>query len=245
MKNKFTQRTELLIGTDSLEKLSKAKVIVFGLGGVGGICAESIVRAGVSNITIVDFDDVDITNINRQIIATTKTVGKSKVEVMKQRLLEINPELNVSSIKEKLTPDNIEIFNLKEYDYIVDCIDFLKGKVSLAKYAWDYDLKIISAMGAGNKLEPTGFRVSDIYKTEMCPVARVMRRELKALDVRKLKVVWSKESPSGERYIDESTGKISPSSISFVPPACGLVIAGEVIKDLIKEWLNEEKRSCY
>lgn len=235
MKNKFTQRTELLIGTKSLEKLSKAKVIVFGLGGVGGICAESIVRAGVSNITIVDFDDVDITNINRQIIATTKTVGKSKVEVMKDRLLEINPELNVNPIKEKLTPDNIEIFNLNEYDYIVDCIDFLKGKVALAKCAWDYNLKLISAMGAGNKLEPTGFRVSDIYKTEMCPVARIMRRELKALDVKKLKVVWSKESPSGDRFVDESTGKISPSSISFVPPACGLVIAGEVIKDLIKE----------
>lgn len=235
MKNKFTQRTELLIGTESLEKLSKSKVIVFGLGGVGGICAESIVRAGVSNITIVDFDDVDITNINRQIIATTKTVGKSKVEVMKDRLLEINPELNINPIKEKLTTENIEIFNLKEYDYIVDCIDFLKGKIALAKYAWDNDLKLISAMGAGNKLEPTGFRVSDIYRTEMCPVARIMRRELKALNVKKLKVVWSKESPSGERFVDESTGKISPSSISFVPPACGLVIAGEVIKDLIKE----------
>ena len=235
MKNNFTQRTELLIGTKSLEKLSKVKVIVFGLGGVGGICAESIVRAGVSNITIVDFDDVDITNINRQIIATTKTVGKSKVEVMKERLLEIYPELNINPIKEKLTPDNIEKFNLQEYDYIVDCIDFLKGKVALAKYAWDHNLKLISAMGAGNKLDPTGFRVSDIYRTEMCPVARIMRRELKALNVKKLKVVWSKESPSGERFVDESTGKISPSSISFVPPACGLVIAGEVIKDLIKE----------
>ena len=235
MKDRFTQRTELLKGTKTIEKLSKAKVIVFGLGGAGGICAESIVRAGVSNITIVDFDDVDITNINRQIIATTKTVGKAKTEVMKERLLEINPELNINPVKEKLTPDNIEKFNLQEYDYIVDCIDFLKGKIALAKYAWDYDLKLISAMGAGNKLEPTGFRVSNIYRTEMCPVARIMRRELKALNVKKLKVVWSKESPSGERFVDKSTGKISPSSISFVPPACGLVIAGEVIKDLIKE----------
>ncbi|WP_300408249.1 tRNA threonylcarbamoyladenosine dehydratase [Lagierella sp.] len=234
MKNNFTQRTALLIGEEAIEKLSKSKIIVFGLGGVGGICAEALVRAGIFNITIVDYDNVDVTNINRQIIATTSTVGRPKVEVMRERLLDINPECKVKVYKEKLTEENVEFFDLVEYDYIVDCIDFLKGKIALAKFSYDNNLRLISAMGAGNKLDPTGFMISDIYKTEMCPVARVMRRELKNLGVKSLKVVWSKEKPSGDRYVDEETKKISPSSISFVPPAAGLAIAGEVIRDLIK-----------
>ena len=233
MKNNFTQRTALLIGDEAMEILSKSKVIVFGLGGVGGMCAEALVRAGIFNISIVDFDKVDVTNINRQIIATTKTIGRPKVDVMRERLLVINPDCKIKVYREKLTAENVEFFDLVEYDYIVDCIDFLKGKIALAKYSFDNDLKLISAMGAGNKLDSTGFIISDIYKTEMCPVARVMRRELKTLGVKKLKVVWSKERPSGNIYIDEETGKISPSSISFVPPAAGLAIAGEVIKDLI------------
>lgn len=234
MNNSFTDRTELLIGTKAMNILSKSKVIVFGLGGVGGICAESLVRSGVENITIVDFDDVDITNINRQVIATTKTVGRPKVEVMKERLLDINPKCNVITYKEKLTEENIEVFNLTQYDYILDCIDFLKGKIALASFSYKNQINLISSMGAGNKLDPTGFIVSDIFKTEMCPVARVMRKNLKTLGIKKLKVVWSKEKPTGKRYIDEKTSKISPSSISFVPPVAGLIMSGEVIKDLIK-----------
>lgn len=223
----------MLIGKDSLNILKNSKVIVFGIGGVGSFTVEALARSGVGEISMVDFDTIDITNVNRQIHAFPSTVGFFKVDEMKKRVELINPDIQVNCFKKKLKKENILDFELKEYDYIVDAIDTITSKLYLAKYAYENKIKIISAMGAGNKLDPTRFKVSDINKTSVCPLARVMRRELKTLGVKKLKVVYSDESSIGEKIESNERRKSSPSSISFIPSVVGLIIASEVIKDLI------------
>ena len=225
-------RTELLIGSENLKKLFNAKVIVFGLGGVGGIVAESLVRTGVGTIGIVDNDTVSESNINRQIIALTSTVGKPKTELFKERLESINPKVKVEVYNLFYSKEN-EI-DLSKYDYIVDAIDTVSGKISLIERANEANVPVISSMGAGNKLDPTQFEVADISKTSVCPLARVMRRELKKRGIEHLKVVYSKEESLPSPIRDEESGKQIPGSVAFVPSVVGLIIAGEVIKDLIK-----------
>ncbi len=232
-----------------MDRLKNVRIAVFGIGGVGGYTVEALARSGVGSLDIFDDDKVCLTNINRQIIATTKTIGKYKVDVMKERILEINPKATVTVHQCFYSPENADQFDFSEYDYIVDAIDTVSAKIELVLRAQQKDIPIISCMGAGNKLDPTRFEVSDIYKTSMCPLAKVMRRELKARGVRKLKVVYSKElvrkpledmsvscksncvcPPGTER---KCTAKRQiPGSISFVPSAAGLILAGEVIKDL-------------
>lgn len=221
-------RTENLIGAKSLEKLKNCSVAVFGIGGVGGYVAEALARSGVGYIDLIDNDTVSITNINRQIIATNSTVGKYKTEVMKQRILDINPQAEVNTFNILYLPETADCFDFSKYDYIIDAIDNVTGKISLACKAEEADTPIISSMGTGNKLDPTKFEVSDIYKTSVCPLAKVMRYELKKRNIKKLKVVYSKETPI------KNNNERTPSSISFVPSVAGLIIAGEVIKDLIK-----------
>lgn len=231
MENRFS-RTKLLIGEKAVETLKKSKVAVFGIGGVGSYVVEGLARAGIGNFILVDKDEVDITNINRQIIATTKTVGKSKVEVSKERILEINPEAKVKIYQEFFMPETEGILD-DSIDYIVDAVDTVIAKIELVVRANKLNIPIISSMGTGNKLDPTAFEVADIYKTSVCPLAKVMRKELKARGVKKLKVVYSKEEPIKQEEIGV------PASISFVPSVAGLIIAGEVIKDLSKGKANE------
>ena len=232
--NQFS-RTELLIGKDGIEKLSNAKVAVFGIGGVGSFVVEGLARAGVSNFILVDNDEVDITNLNRQIIATYKTIGKPKVEVAKNRILEINPNANVEIYKEFFMPESEGILD-NSIDYIVDAIDTVTAKIELVVRAEKMNIPIISSMGTGNKLDPTRFELTDIYKTSICPLAKVMRKELKQRGIKKLKVVYSKEEPIKSLDSDEVTAKKQvPGSISFVPSVAGLIIAGEVIKDIINK----------
>lgn len=248
MLNQFS-RTQLLLGEEAMEKLKQAKVAVFGIGGVGGYVIEALVRSGIGSFVLVDDDKVCLTNINRQIIATRKTVGKYKVEVMKDRILEINPEAEVEMHKCFYLPETAEDFNFNEYDYIVDAVDTVTAKLELVMRAKEAGVPVISCMGAGNKLDPTKFEVADIYKTTMCPLAKVMRRELKKRGVKKLKVVYSREVPTRpmeDRSISCRTNCICPpgaehkcterrdipGSVSFVPSVAGLIIAGEVIKDL-------------
>ena len=233
MENNIYTRTELLIGQDSLNTLKNSKVIVFGIGGVGSFTVESLCRCGIGEISLVDFDTIDITNINRQIHAFICNVGKYKVDEMKKRIELINPDIKVNIFKVKLEKDNIDSFNLKYYDYVVDAIDTITSKIYLIKYCYENNLKIISAMGAGNKMDPTRFKVSDINKTSVCPLARVIRRELKKFGVKKLKCVYSDEISVGEKIESEERRKSSPSSISFIPSAMGLIISSEVVKDLI------------
>lgn len=233
MKNNIYTRTELLIGQDSLNTLKNSKVIVFGIGGVGSFTVESLCRCGIGEISLVDFDTIDITNINRQIHAFICNVGKYKVDEMKKRIELINPDIKVNIFKVKLEKDNIDSFNLKYYDYVVDAIDTITSKIYLIKYCYENNIKIISAMGAGNKMDPTRFKVSDINKTSVCPLARVIRRELKKIGVKKLKCVYSDEISVGEKIESEERRKSSPSSISFIPSAMGLIISSEVVKDLI------------
>lgn len=233
MKNNIYTRTELLIGKDSLNTLKNSKVIVFGIGGVGSFTVESLCRCGIGEISLVDFDTIDITNINRQIHAFICNVGKYKVDEMKKRIELINPDIKVNIFKVKLEKDNIDSFNLKYYDYVVDAIDTITSKIYLIKYCYENNIKIISAMGAGNKMDPTRFKVSDINKTSVCPLARVIRRELKKIGVKKLKCVYSNEISVGEKIESEERRKSSPSSISFIPSAMGLIISSEVVKDLI------------
>lgn len=225
MVNQFS-RTELLIGKENVKKLNKSKVAIFGIGGVGSFVMEGLVRAGIQNFILVDDDKVDITNINRQIIATTKTIGIDKVEVAKRRILEINPNAKVIAYKEFFLPESQELFD-NTIDYIVDSIDTITSKIELVIRAKKQNIPIISSMGTGNKLDPTKFEVADIYKTSVCPLAKVMRKELKARGVDSLKVVYSKEEPI-------KNNKQVPGSISFVPSVAGLIIAGEVVKDLIR-----------
>lgn len=220
-------RTELLIGKENIEKLNKSKVAIFGIGGVGSFVVEALARAGIGNFILVDNDEISISNINRQIIATHKTVGRSKVEVAKERILEINPNAKVVTYKEFFMPETKGIIE-GTIDYIVDCIDTVTAKIELAIRANKLNIPIISSMGTGNKLDPTKFEIADIYKTSVCPLAKVMRKELRARDIKKLKVLYSKEEP-----IKTKEGKV-PGSISYVPSVAGLIIAGEVIKDIIK-----------
>ena len=223
-------RTEKLIGKVGIEKLNNSKVAIFGIGGVGSYVVEGLVRAGVGNFLLIDGDEVDITNLNRQIIATTKTIGKSKVEAAKERILEINPNANVETYKEFFMPESKEILN-QTVDYVVDAVDTVTAKIELVIRANRIGIPIISSMGTGNKLEPTKFEVTDIYKTSVCPLAKVMRKELRKREINSLKVVYSKEEPIDIKNKSDSN---APASISFVPSVAGLIIAGEVIKDIIK-----------
>lgn len=248
MLNQFS-RTELLIGNEAIEKLNKAKVAIFGIGGVGSFVVEGLVRAGVENFILVDDDKICLTNLNRQLIATRKTVGRSKVEVAKERILEINPNAKVEIYQEFFMPESKEILN-RTVDYIVDSVDTVTAKIELVIRANKLNIPIISSMGTGNKLDPTKFEVTDIYKTSICPLAKVMRKELRSRGIKKLKVVYSKEEPIKLTETGNSSCKNGcicptgtkrkctvrnqvPGSISFVPSVAGLIIAGEVIKDII------------
>lgn len=225
-------RTEILLGKDAIEKLKNSRVIVFGVGGVGGYAVEALARSGVGKIDLVDNDTVSLTNLNRQIVATQDTIGRSKTEVCKERILSINPDCKVNCINMFYLPENSDKFNFPDYDYIVDAVDTVSAKISLAENAQKYSVPCISSMGAGNKLDPTRFEVCDIYKTSVCPLARVMRTELRKRSVKSLKVVYSKEpvvKPNTELPADK---KRVPGSCAFVPSVAGLIIAGEVIKDL-------------
>ena len=235
MLNQFS-RTELILGEDAIKKLNNSKVAVFGIGGVGSFVVEGLVRAGVGKFVLVDKDEVDITNLNRQIIATYKTIGKNKVDIAKERILEINPDAKVEIYKEFFMPETEGILD-NSIDYIVDCVDTVTAKIELAVRANRLNIPIISAMGTGNKLNPTRFEVTDIYKTSVCPLAKVMRKELKKRNISKLKVVYSKEEPIKSKVNfenNETSKKQIPGSISFVPSVAGLIISGEVIKDLAK-----------
>ena len=234
MLNQFS-RSEMLLGKDAIKKLNNSSVIVFGVGGVGGYCIEALTRSGIGKIDIVDNDTVSITNINRQIIATTKTIGQYTVDVMKNRILEINPDIKVNIYKTFYTPENSLEFDFSKYDYIVDAIDTVKSKIELVIKAQETNTSIISAMGAGNKLNPLSFEINDIYKTSICPLARVMRTELKKRNIKSLKVVYSKETPIKPSETPEKTQKRqTPGSIATLPSVMGLIMANEVIKDLIK-----------
>ena len=227
-------RTELLIGKEGIEKLQNSKVAVFGIGGVGSYVVEGLARAGIGSFVLVDKDVVDETNINRQIIATTKTIGMPKVEVSKQRILEINPNAKVETIIEFFMPDSTGIID-DTIDYIIDCVDTVTAKIEIVIRAKKHNIPVISCMGTGNKLDPTKFEVADIYSTSICPLAKVMRKELKQRGIESLKVVYSKEEPIKSNCFDKENNKQIPGSISFVPSVAGLIIAGEVIKDIIKK----------
>lgn len=248
MLNQFS-RTQLLIGGDGMEKLFSSRVAVFGIGGVGGYTVEALARSGVGAIDLIDDDRVCLTNLNRQLFATRKTVGKYKVDVAEERILEINPNAVVRKYKTFYTPETAGEFDFSVYDYVVDAIDTVTGKIALVMQAKEAGVPIISCMGAGNKMDPTAFEVTDIYKTSMCPLAKVMRYELKRRGVKKLKVVYSKEQPM--KPLDDMTiscrtncicppgtarkcteRRQVPGSNAFVPSVAGLIIAGEVVKDL-------------
>ncbi|MEA4993412.1 MAG: tRNA threonylcarbamoyladenosine dehydratase [Oscillibacter sp.] len=248
MLNQFS-RTQLLLSADGMEKLSAARVAVFGIGGVGGYTVEALARSGVGTLNLIDDDRVCLTNVNRQIFATRKTVGQYKVDVAQQRILEINPDAVVHTYKTFYAPQTAAQFDFTQYDYVVDAIDTVTGKLELIEQAQRAGVPIISSMGAGNKMDPTAFEVADIYKTSVCPLARVMRRELKKRGIRKLKVVYSREpamTPIDDMTISCRTHCICPpgtarkctqrrqvpGSNAFVPPVAGLILAGEVVKDL-------------
>ena len=227
-------RTELLIGEEGIEKLHNSKVIVFGIGGVGSFVVEALTRAGVGNLILVDNDTICISNLNRQIHATQATVGNVKVEAMKARVLSINPNCNVEAKQEFITADNIQEIIPEDIDYVVDAIDTVTSKLALAEYCYKNDIKLIASMGTGNKMDPTQFRVTDVFKTKVCPLAKVMRTELRKRGVKKLKVVYSEEIPMvpNKGSAVPSQKRQTPGSISFVPPVAGMIIGGEVIKDL-------------
>ncbi len=225
-------RTELLIGKEAIDTLNKSKVAVFGIGGVGSFVVEGLARAGIGKFVLVDNDTVNITNLNRQIIATYKTIGKSKVQVAKERILDINPNAEIEIYEEFFMPETKGILD-ETVDYIVDSVDTVTAKIELVVRANKLNIPIISSMGTGNKLDPTKFEVTDIYKTSVCPLAKVMIKELKSRGIKKLKVLYSKEEPIKVLETSENRKKV-PGSISFVPSVAGLIIAGEVIKDIIK-----------
>lgn len=248
MLNQFS-RTQLLLGESAMQELANKRVAVFGIGGVGGYACEALVRSGIGAFDLIDDDKVCLTNLNRQIIATRKTVGKYKTEVMKERMLEINPNVDVRIHNCFFLPENADKFPFNEYDYIVDAVDTVTAKISIVMKANELGIPVISSMGAGNKLDPTAFMVADIYKTRVCPLAKVMRRELKKRGVKKLKVVYSEEQPTRpieDMSISCRTNCICPpgaehkcterrdipGSVAFVPSVVGLIIAGEVIKDI-------------
>ena len=252
MQNQFS-RTEILIGKEALEKLKTSRVAVFGIGGVGGYVCEALVRTGVGAFDLIDDDKVCLTNLNRQIIATRKTVGQYKTDVMKERILDINPDADVRVHQCFFLPENADRFPFAEYDYIVDAVDTVTAKIALVMKAQEMNIPIISSMGAGNKLDAGAFRVADIYETKVCPLAKVMRRELKKRNVKHLKVVYSEEEPITP-VIEESNScktncicppgtqrkctvrRAIPGSVAFVPSVVGLMIAGEVVKDLMANW---------
>lgn len=250
MLNQFS-RTELIFGKEAMEKLYNAKIAIFGVGGVGSYTAEALARSAVGNLDLIDDDKVCLTNLNRQLFATRKTVGKYKVDVAKERLEEINPQICVNTYKTFYMPNTSHLFEFSQYDYIVDAIDTVRGKLELAVKAKEANIPIISSMGAGNKVDSTAFRIADIYETKICPLARVMRQELRKRKIEKLKVVYSEEipiKPLDDMAIScktqcicppETTRKCIhrnqvPGSNSFVPPIVGLIIAGEIIKDIVK-----------
>lgn len=251
MLNQFS-RTELLLGKEGMERLANARVAVFGIGGVGGYVVEALARSGIGALDLIDDDKVCLTNINRQIFATRNTVGKHKVDVAAERVAEINPKCIVTGYKTFYMPDTAEKFDFTQYDYVIDAIDTVTGKIALVEQAERANVPIISCMGAGNKLDPTAFEVADIFKTSVCPLARVMRHELKKRGIKKLKVVYSKEEPIRPDENSEISCKNHcicppgtarkctarrdiPGSIAFVPAVAGLILAGEVINDLINK----------
>ncbi len=256
MLNTFT-RTQLLLGKEALEILAASRVAVFGIGGVGGYTVEALARCGVGTIDLVDNDKVSLTNLNRQIIATTKTVGKYKVDVMKERILEINPQARVNVHKCFFLPETKNDFDFASYSYVVDAVDTVTAKIEIVISSQEAGVPVISCMGAGNKLDPSGFMAADIYDTSVCPLAKVMRRELKKRGVKSLKVVYSREKPlrpitddTDGAYCadscetdDKPTGKREvPGSVSFVPAAAGLIMAGEVIRDLTGDAVDRCRR---
>ena len=230
-------RTELLLGAEGTEKLRKARIAVFGVGGVGGYAVEALARSGVGALDLIDDDTVSLTNINRQIIALHSTVGKPKVEVAAERVADINPACKVQTYRTFYTPETADDFDFTQYDYIIDAIDTVSGKIALAVQAQQAGTPLIASMGAGNKLDPTAFEVADIYATSVCPLARVMRRELRKRGIKKLKVVYSREEAMTPLAGEEEPGvhqkRVTPGSVAFVPSVAGLILAGEVIKDLI------------
>lgn len=236
MENKFI-RSDMLFGEGSSDVLKTKKVAVFGIGGVGGICAEALVRSGVGTIEVIDNDSVSVSNINRQIVATEKTVGMLKTAALAARAKEINGEAKIIERNEFFLPETADRFDFDSYDYVVDAIDTVSGKLGLAEICYKTGVPIISSMGAGNKLHPELFKVADIYETSVCPLAKTMRRELKKRGVEKLKVVYSEEQPITPHFQPQSevcSKRQTPASCAFVPGVAGLIIAGEVIKDLLK-----------
>ena len=229
-------RTELLLGEDGVAALQQAKVAIFGIGGVGGYVAEALARSGVGAFVLVDRDVVSISNINRQIIATTRTVGKPKAELMRERILEINPEASVEVYNCFFLPENAADFDFASYSYVVDAVDTVTAKLEIVMCAGKAGVPVISSMGAGNKLDPTRFEVADIYETSVCPLARVMRRELKKRGVDRLKVVYSREEAlTPKRILSDESKRVIPGSVAFVPSVAGLILAGEVVKDLVSK----------
>ncbi len=222
----WLDRTRLLLGDEAIKKIGKSRIAIFGIGGVGGHVCEALVRSGVGHFDIIDRDVVDVTNINRQIIALHSNIGRPKVEVMKERMLDINPSVEVRARECFFLPDTADEFDFSEYDYVVDAVDTVTAKLEIISRAYGLGVPVISAMGAGNKVNPVGFKVADIYDTKVCPLARVMRRELKKRGIESLKVVYSEEEPM-------KSGTDFPASCAFVPSVAGLVIAGEVVRDLI------------
>lgn len=229
MSNQF-ERTELLIGKEGIQKLKESKIIVYGVGGVGSYVVEALARAGIGNITIVDFDKFDITNINRQIGATHKTIGQYKIDVMKERILDINPNAKVQAYKPNEIEDGETSIINSKVDYVIDAIDTMSSKLQIIEKAKKEKVKIITATGAANKLDPTKFEITDIYKTSVCPICKILRKELKKRNINKLKVVYSKETP----IKSISNKEKALGSISFVPSVAGLIIASEVVKDILK-----------
>lgn len=236
-------RTELLLGSEAMERLSRARVAVFGVGGVGGYVVEALVRSGVGAIDLIDNDKVCLSNLNRQIIATRSSVGQYKVDVMRDRIMDINPDCRVEVYRCFYLPENQDQFDFKNYDYVVDAVDTVTAKIALVMQAQETGTPVISSMGAGNKLNPAEFEVTDIYKTSVCPLAKVMRRELKKRGIKKLKVVYSKEEPltplagvavaAGQEF-KAAKRRATPGSTAFVPSVAGLIIASEVVKDLVQ-----------
>lgn len=252
MEDQFA-RTRILLGEEAMEKLSKARVAVFGIGGVGGYVCEALARSGVGAFDLIDSDKVSLTNLNRQIIATHETVGRYKTEVMRERILSINPQAEVKTYRCFFLPENAEQFLFAQYDYVVDAVDTVTAKIELVLKAQEEKVPVISCMGAGNKLDASRFQVADIYETKVCPLAKIMRRELKKRNVEHLKVIYSEEEPirpvgdgacecegaGGFSNVTRKEGKEErhravPGSVAFVPSVAGLILAGEVIKDLIR-----------
>ena len=237
-------RTELLIGEAALGKLGESRVAVFGIGGVGGYVCEALVRSGVGAFDLIDNDKVCLSNLNRQIIATRKTVGRYKTEVMRERILDINPEADVRIHNCFVLPENSDSFPFVEYDYVIDAVDTVTAKIELVMKAESLGIPVISSMGAGNKLNPMAFQVADIYATSVCPLARVMRSKLRKLGVDKLKVVYSTEEPVQPKLTDaQANVKLPPGSVAFVPSAAGLLLAAEVVKDIIRQAVATEVKT--